>query len=157
LVPFKGGLKAQVKAPRLETTLMTKGFIASLFREAQKQIPSAESWVEAEVQRRLTKDRVFQNKWLQQKLEQKESNLKQLEKTVKAFEEHSGVTLSRWMGEERAKNIGKAVKTVANGADNLDLVSSNLDRTMTVLDMVRKEVASALKMIQRTKDEQATD
>lgn len=108
LVPKEknGGLKAAVKAPKLDPQPPTRLFLASILRRAYEQTPEEKAVAEA-YERGKKDGREERNR----NAEYRELQHQELSKGVFEFENASGVSLSHWNGG----NVGQAVRMVLSG------------------------------------------
>lgn len=110
MVPKGTGLAVKVKAPKLESIPMTRGFLAALLRRASESDTVAQAITQSyakgcqETRARLEKD------WKTRE-ERLKDGFRELEESVAEFEQKSGLRIHKYYGG----NIAEAVRTLTSG------------------------------------------
>jgi len=148
----KGSLRALVRAPKLKSEPMTRGFIASLFREAQRAY-SSQAVVEAEVKRRVeaaSKDLVRRTA---SRCERAEKEVDYIRSKLRAFEGETGIRLSEYSSTEQFGRIGRAVKVVMDGDRSRDILRAELERSARVVAATARRLEEALAQLEAIPEE----
>lgn len=137
----RGCLVVTTPAPKLQPEVMPVSFIASLFREAQRQLTD-EAQVDRIVNKRVNAERKDIMYVESRKSEMLEARLQELEKVVHDFEKSSGVRLSsRWAYPQKTPaDIGNALKMILDGGPinyikDLELLRNRLTHVVESMDM----------------------
>ena len=113
--------------------------MASLVRNASRNSPTKAS---------LSKERALAHDLGVQegikRAEHDRSSLRRLQEVFKAFEESSGVSLSEWIGSERASTVGKQFKALLGGGaeralQSLRVTAKLASRHVTALNAALEE------------------
>lgn len=130
-----GKIRQVVAAPKLETVLVARSFVAAMLRRASS---ADEGMIQTLVSAKLAQAREDDQRHIDREIEMRTRQLEELRAQVKEFEEASGIKIGdRWSG---GKQVGNAVKMI---------MRSGLLNTYSGVHGIRNTVLSTLKELDK--------
>jgi polyhydroxyalkanoate synthesis regulator phasin len=130
-----GKIRQVVAAPKLESIPVSRAFVASMMRRASG---ADDAMIDALVSAKIEDARKYDRTRVEREIESRSSQLEELRKLVKEFEDESGLKISsRYTG---GKDIGKAVKLV---------LAAGIGQTYGGVQSIRNTLTSNLKELDK--------